>query len=266
MMSGGDSPASLKALKCRVGELDHRFSSCEQQDSHEFLVSLLDCLHEDLMGGGLGALQSCGYTPHHLITESLIFENSTITSLFQGEHKNIIACGNCPYESVSVEPFRFLSLPLPSSGECTLQNLIQNYYESCSVEYLCPRCKTEGKSLKKTFIQKLPPVLILHLNRFEYNISARKKQNYVDFPLSQLSLSEHALCIDKPPSYNLCAVSNHFGSINEGHYTSYCKPSSGEVWYQCDDRIVTKLRTPVKTSHAYLLFYDSLHASIGNIL
>ena len=153
MMSGGNSPASLKALKCKVGELDPRFSGSEQQDSHEFLVSLLDCLHEDLVGGGLGALQRCGYTPHHLITESLTCEtNSTVISLFQGEHKNVIACGNCPYESASVEPSRFLSLSLPPGGECTLGNSIQKYYESCSVDYLCPRCKKERKSLMQTFI------------------------------------------------------------------------------------------------------------------
>ena len=266
MMSGGNSPASLKALKCKAGELDQRFSGREQQDSHEFLVSLLDWLHKDLVGGELGALQSCGHTPHHLIAESLALENSVITSLFQGEHRNIIACGNCPYKSISVEPFRFLSLSLPHSGGCTLGNLIQKYYKSCSIDYLCPSCRKEGKSIMQTFIQKLPPVLIFHLNRFEYNISARKKQNYVDFPLSQLSLSEHTLCSDKQqPSYNLCAVSNHYGNINAGHYTSYCRPTTREAWYQCNDKIVTKLRTPIKTSAAYLLFYNSFHANLGNI-
>ena len=53
--------------------------------------------------------------------------------------------------------------------------------------------------------------------------------------------------------------------MNGGHYISYCKPPQGDVWYQCDDKTVTRLRTPVKTPTAYLLFYDSVHADIGDI-
>ena len=50
----------------------------------------------------------------------------------------------------------------------------------------------------------------------------------------------------------------NFGTLSGGHYTSYCRPSHGNVWYSCDDRSVSRLRTPVKTSAAYLLFYNSL--------
>ena len=84
----------------------------------------------------------------------------------------------------------------------------------------------------------------------------------MDLPLRQLSLGEHALSGVNLASYDLCAVSNHHGTMNGGHYTSYCKPPQGDVWYQCDDKTVTRLRTPVKTSTAYLLFYDSVHADI----
>ena len=94
---------------------------------------------------------------------------------------------------------------------------------------------------------------MIHLDRFEYNISSRKKQNYVDFPLEQLNLSDQA-SKDKNVSYNLCAVLNHYGSMNSGHYTSYCKPSQENIWYHCDDKAVTRLIKPVKTS-AYLIFY-----------
>ena len=64
---------------------------------------------------------------------------------------------------------------------------------------------------------------------------------------------------DKPSaSYSVCTVSNHFGTLSGGHYTSYCRPSHGIVWYNCDDRSVSRLRTPVKTSAACLLFSNSL--------
>ena len=160
---------------------------------------------------------------------------------------------------MTLEPFTILSLSLPVSRKCTLANLLENYYKESSINYNCSKCNKGEKCVRRIFIQRLPPILILHLNRFEY-MFARKKQNYVDFPLRQLSLGELASSGANLASYDLCAVSNHHGAMNGGHYTSYCKPLQGDVWYQCDDKTVTKLRTPVKTSTAYLLFYDSVHA------
>ena len=180
-------------------------------------------------------------------------------------HKHVISCGNCQHESVSFEPFTVLSLVLPVSGTSTLKRLLHNYYEDTVITYKCPQCSKEGESYRKSAIQKMPPILVLHLNRFEYAISARKKQNFVDFPVEGLSLRAHILS-DKPPaSYSLYAVSNHFGTLSGGHYTSYCRPSHGNVWYNCNDRSVSRLRTPVRTSAAYLLFHNSLQ-NIGTSL
>ena len=88
----------------------------------------------------------------------------------------------------------------------------------------CPKCNKGGKCVYNLH-SKITTycILILHLNRFGYNISARKKQNYVDFPPRQLSLGEHALSGANLASYDLCAVSNHHGTMNGGHCTSYCK-------------------------------------------
>ena len=216
-------------------------------------------------GRGLSALENCGYTLWHFnITEELTSEHSVISLLFRGEHRHVIACGNCRHKSITLEPFIILSLSLLASLKCTLANLLENYYKECSIDYNCPKCNKGGKCVRRIFIQRLPPILILRLNWFEY-ISARKKQNYVDFPLRQLSLGEHALSSANLASYDLCAVSNHHGTVNGGHYTSYCKPPQGDVWYQCEDKTVTRLRTPVKTSSAYLLFCDSVHADIWDI-
>ena len=160
--------------------------------------------------------------------------------------------------NLSFEPFTVLSLVLPVSGNSMLKRLLHNYYEDTVITYKCPQCSKEGESFRKTIIQKMPPILIIHLNRFEYAISARKKQNFVDFPVEGLNLRAHILS-DKPSAlYSLCAMSSHFGTLSGGHCTSYCRLSHGSVWYSCDDRSVSRLRTPVKTSAAYLLFYNSL--------
>ena len=112
--------------------------------------------------------------------------------------------------------------------------------------YKCPQCSKEGESLRKTIIQKMPPILVLHLNRFEYGISATKKQNFVDFPVEGLRLRAHILSDRPSASYSLCAVSNHFDNLSGGHYISYCRPSHGIVWYNCNDRSVSRLRIQSK--------------------
>ena len=257
-MAMGGRPISLKTLKARVGKLHHGFSGCMQNDSHEFLVHLFTWLHEDLRGGSLQIFQSSDLMPYHTAAEAVTNELSVIDLLFQGLHKQVISCKNCHWESVYVEPFTILTLSLPAIGNCTLEILIKNYYEATFVDdYNCSSCNVRGRGVRKTYIQKLPPVLVLHLNRFEFSVSARKKQNFVNFPLENLSLIEHVLKDENSPLYNLCSVSNHFGTLNGGHYTSYCKPPCDNVWYHCNDKTVTKLRTPIKTSAAYLLFYDS---------
>ena len=185
---------------------------------------------------------------------------SVISSLFQGEHRHRIMCNKCLHESISLEPFTILSLSLPSSGGCTLADLLQHYYEDSSVDYRCPECGVSGKNTQKSEIWKVPPMLILHFNRFEYNVSARKKQNYESFPLEGLSLAEYAAKEDSTLThYNLYGVSNHYGTIDGGHYTSFCKPFDEKVWYKFDDQNVTKLTVPVNSSAAYLLFYESAH-------
>ena len=58
-------------------------------------------------------------------------------------------------------------------------------------------------------------------------------------------------------TFDLMGVINHYGNMNSGHYTSYCKSSKGEIWYECNDSVVSELKTPVKTSSAYILVYKS---------
>ncbi|XP_064115645.1 ubiquitin carboxyl-terminal hydrolase 8-like [Macrobrachium nipponense] len=263
MNNGIYSPIALQDLKSVIGNLHFPFRGSRQHDSHEFLLFLLSWLHEDLRGGTMPFLQD---TQDCMLEDVENNESSVICSLFQGENRHRIICNTCQYEPLSYEPFTIMSLSLPFSGGCTLADLLQNTYMDSCIDYKCPRCKTQGKGTRKSDIRKLPPVLVLHLNRFDYNISARKKQNYVDFPLENLSLVEHATSTKRGSTqYNLCGVSNHYGSLNAGHYTSFCKSYDSKFWYRCDDQNVTKLRTSVKTSAAYLLFYESVHINNMNL-
>lgn len=54
--------------------------------------------------------------------------------------------------------------------------------------------------------------------------------------------------------YDLYAISNHFGSLNGGHYTAYGKNIDGD-WYDFNDSSVSSAGRNVKSTSAYLLFY-----------
>jgi ubiquitin C-terminal hydrolase len=62
----------------------------------------------------------------------------------------------------------------------------------------------------------------------------------VDFPLTDFDLGEFVIGPDAG-RYALYAVSNHFGSLGGGHYTSYCFHEPSGLWYEFNDSRVIKL-------------------------
>ena len=55
--------------------------------------------------------------------------------------------------------------------------------------------------------------------------------------------------------YDLYAITNHFGSLNGGHYTAFAKNPDGN-WYNFNDSAVGGASgTQLRSSAAYLLFY-----------
>ena len=56
--------------------------------------------------------------------------------------------------------------------------------------------------------------------------------------------------------YDLYAVSNHYGSLNGGHYTAFCQNPVHKKWFEFDDTDVTKVEPQnTVTKAAYVLFY-----------
>ena len=50
---------------------------------------------------------------------------------------------------------------------------------------------------------------------------------------------------------------NHFGDLDGGHYTAFCKNSVTQAWYSFYDTRVSEIPdTSVQTATAYLLFYS----------
>ncbi|KAM8752731.1 ubiquitin carboxyl-terminal hydrolase 11 isoform 1-T1 [Rhynchonycteris naso] len=129
--------------------------------------------------------------------------------------------------------------------------------------WYCPSCKQHQLATKKLDLWALPETLIIHLKRFSYTKFSREKlDTLVEFPIRDLDFSEFVI---KPQNesapelykYDLIAVSNHYGGMRDGHYTTFaCNKDSGQ-WHYFDDNSVSPVtENQIESKAAYVLFYQ----------
>lgn len=259
-------------LKNTVGRYHKPFQGYDQHDSHEFLIKLMDWVHEDLnkITGKKPPMKEQNHDnlPDYVAADKVMEEirrrdQSIVQTLFHGLHRSTIECSVCSHRSLTFEPFSIISLSFPSHGRCSLKDMFHHYYKETNLEYKCCKCKKMRNCLRKLDIWKLPPILILHLNRFEHDVLMKKTQSYVDFPLENLDLTKYLAATNRYTSFDLYGVSNHYGTMDGGHYTGFCKSSITKTWYKFDDHEVYELsRESVRSSAAYILFYEASNMSI----
>ena len=147
--------------------------------------------------------------------------------------------------------------------EIKLEKLLDEFSEEEKLTddnlYQCENCREKLEAKKKIEIYHLPPILIIHLKRFNNN---KKINNFIDFPLTDLDLNKYIKSEEKVPKYDLFGVINHFGSLDYGHYTALCLNYHDNNWYEYNDRLVKKIKKGKEkdkavNKNAYILFYKS---------
>lgn len=120
--------------------------------------------------------------------------------------------------------FLFVNFPFFSLSRaliCTNNNIF-----FVVVRY-CPSCKEHRQATKKLDLWRLPEILVFHLKRFSYSRFMKNKlDTFVNFPIHNLDLSKyvkHGTSMLQSHVYELYAVSNHYGGLGGGHYSSYAK-------------------------------------------
>ena len=124
-LSGEENVLEPIKLKKLIGELMPLFKGNGQQDSFEFLIFMLDCLHEDL-----NLISNKPYTEN---PDSLTYKGteeelsneiwannlkrncSFVNSFFTGQMKSTFECKKCSQSKVIYECFNTLCLPIPES-------------------------------------------------------------------------------------------------------------------------------------------------------
>jgi len=111
----------------------------------------------------------------------------------------------------------------------------------------CPGCETRVRAVKRLRLAAPnPPVLVLHLKRFEMlGYHSAKLETPVTVPSNVAIDIGPYICApeeedDETPStrYYLCAVVNHFGTIEFGHYTAYARSRDDGCWRLFNDATV----------------------------
>ncbi|CAE6457007.1 unnamed protein product [Rhizoctonia solani] len=263
-----------------------QFAGSEQHDAQEFLLFLLDGLHEDLnrifvkpqfeeltpereaelerMPKQLaGAYEWARYKRRN---------DSIVVDYFQGQFCNQMQCLTCGQTSTTYNAFLNLSVPIPATkgvskvslDEC-IKALVGREVMDNEDAWHCPKCKTARRAAKQLTFSRMPPV----------SPFTDKLETLVEFPLKDLDLTNHmpqplTPNMDKdglerfapqdpraqipPYKYELYGVANHFGSLSSGHYTAFIK-SRGK-WMYCDDSRITPAEPKeVVGKPAYILFY-----------
>lgn len=269
----------------------------EQQDAHEFLISLLNQLHSDLGGSQF----SCKCPVH---------------SHFTGVLQSDVTCLSCGTVNASFDPFIDVSLDIltsandsnfvfdPSTSSLTLNECFQLFTHAEKLSpntYLCANCNhTYQEATKQLSIRKAPEVLTIHLKRFEHSFNTVKIDSFLQFSsefsifdfttegvhlsnevnrisangstglnaLNQSTISPSVIDpaynmkkYSKDMLYRLVATVNHSGVVDSGHYVAYVR-NGEDVWFKLDDANVTKVSVAtVLNSNPYMLFYARVGGS-----
>ena len=204
---------------------------------------------------------------------------SMITELFTGLYYSRIECLNCNQISDTFEPFTMLTLEIPHGDSITLEECLEKFSKeelmTGNEKYNCLNCKKKTDAKKTIYIWEAPAILIIHLKRFknEYvtaNYSRQIKINStVKFPLKNLSLDKNYSNIHKSYNkYDLCAISEHMGTLQSGHYIAHAKNKINNKWYKFDDSTIyhvpdVDVEKEIVTNKAYILFYSRQNVLSG---
>jgi ubiquitin C-terminal hydrolase len=257
-----------KAVKGTVYEM---FGAPIPNDSHEYLVYLLDNFHEAIktetpyteipLDNTLSPVQQMVARADNGWARFVSKNNSEIVRLFFGMMRKTVHCIKCNNKTYQWEVFN--SLKIPCEGQ-TFMEWVENEVKPTDLEgYHCENCSKltpgEDKTNAKIYshIWRLPSSLFITLRRFNWD--GHKNTTPCPYSGENISLApffaEESNHPSREWSYELRGVSDHHGSHLGGHYTAQFKhPISGE-WWHFDDETAYKLEKPQFSSSNYIYYF-----------
>ena len=255
-----------------------------QQDAEEFLGFLLEELHEECVrtmkaspprpmssassagepeasSSEAGSTNSNGWLevgPRQkaAVTRSsgTVATESPITKIFGGKLRSELRVPGTK-NSITLEPYQPLQLDIGSPHVNNITEALKGLTrpETLHGDFNSPRGPGVSAT-KQVFIETLPPVLILHLKRFQYDNTGGtqkiwKKIGYpLDLEIPKEVFPQHRRAAIAAhggfPKYRLIAVVYHHGkNAGGGHYTVDVRRQDGREWVRLDDTVVRRVRS-----------------------
>jgi ubiquitin C-terminal hydrolase len=173
-----------------------------------------------------------------------------------------------------------------ASGAITLEECLDAFAKEEQIpEAYCSKCKDFRVQTTRMTLWRLPPILVIHLKRFQFTSTMRRKlRDLVVFPIEGLDLSRitapdghiskglgkaskqeastvgteaSSNTIGGPNSlYDLYAVIHHQGALSGGHYVASIKSETDGQWRLFNDAQIYEIHDrDVVDPSAYILFY-----------
>ncbi|RMC09286.1 hypothetical protein DUI87_14294 [Hirundo rustica rustica] len=202
------------------------------------------------------------------VTRQADFVQTPITDIFGGHIRSVVYQQSSK-ESATLQLFFTLQLDIQSDKIRTVQDALESLVARESVQGYTTKTKQEVEISRRLTLEKLPPVLVLHLKRFVYEKTGgcqkliKNIEYTVDLEISKELLSPGVKSkISKGQrTYRLFAVVYHHGnSATGGHYTTDVFQIGLNGWLRIDDQAVRVIHHSqvVKAAlerTAYLLYY-----------
>uniref|UniRef100_A0A8D0U1K7 Ubiquitin carboxyl-terminal hydrolase n=1 Tax=Sus scrofa TaxID=9823 RepID=A0A8D0U1K7_PIG len=202
------------------------------------------------------------------VTRQADFVQTPITGIFGGHIRSVVYQQSSK-ESATLQPFFTLQLDIQSDKIRTVQDALESLVARESVQGYTTKTKQEVEISRRVTLEKLPPVLVLHLKRFVYEKTGgcQKLIKNIEYPVD-LEISKELLSpgvknknFKCHRTYRLFAVVYHHGSsATGGHYTTDVFQIGLNGWLRIDDQTVKVINQyqvvkPAAERTAYLLYY-----------
>jgi len=208
-----------------------------------------------------------------------------LKNIFGGRVCSQVKCKYCGFISSTFEDFYSLSVEI--KNQKNLIEALYRYIEECTViDYNCEKCNTKRDVTKRTLLADFPNILIVHLQRFTFNLDTlmnEKIHSRLEFPIEldlypftvQMAESEAAskametelkeLSSEKhqgrkvikeqskgnyKSQYKLVGIVIHSGNADAGHYYSYINIEDNK-WLEFNDSYVSEFNISMLQSQAF---------------
>jgi ubiquitin C-terminal hydrolase len=238
------------------GSVYDSFGRREQNDSHEYLIYLLDNFHEALREKpDANEIIRDGWLTYRAANTSPVMD------LFFSMTRKTVTCTGCNNKTYSYESYNIFKIP--TTGD-SFEEWISNELTQTEIEdYDCIKCRpTRRKAVIENHLWHLPSSLFIAIRRFQPD--GRKDMKPCPYKGEKINLgkffAKESPDASREYTYEIRGIVDHHGNHMGGHYTAqFCNPITKNFWWMDDERS-QKMESPLFGPSTYLLYFRKVDA------